>query len=131
MLIFFIIIIVFIISKFIYDKNKEVNKVNHQGGMMVKYADIIEYFSDYPNSKIQQISSSSIKISTTDRFVVTTFTINHGFSDYTIFWNHQSVTFGSHSLHWTFPEYMDQINAINLINSELEVYQKNLLNKYL
>lgn len=131
MLYFILGIVILVVIKFWNDKEKEVSKVNAQGGMMNKYRELISYFREIPNSQIQQVSSSSVKVVIRDKFVVTTFTINHGFSDYTIFWNHQSYTFGNHQLHWTFPEYMDQLSAINAISRELDIYQNNVLKKYL
>lgn len=130
MIYFVIIVVIFIIIKFVVDKNTEVSKINSQGGMRTKYVDLIDFFSEHKHSKVIQISNTCIKISIEDPFVRTTFTIIHGFSNYKILWNHQSSSFGSHELKWKFPEYMDQINAINVIVNEMDNYEKKTLTKY-
>ncbi len=99
--------------------------------MFVKYFTLIKGLSDYPGTKVEQTSTSSVWILTRDKFVSIEFRINHGFSDFTVFWTHQSYAFGKHNLHWTFPEYMSQHNATNIILNEIEEYSLKLISKTL
>lgn len=131
MLYLIISILIVLLIKFIIDKNKEVAKIKSEGGMMIKHSKLIRSLSTHPQSIVKQISPYSVKIIVKDKFVITTFTINHGFSDYTVFWDHQSVTFGEHNLNWKFPEYMDQNSALNLISNELVLYEENMIKNYL
>lgn len=131
MFVFIIIaVVVYLVIKFTTDKKKEIKKIETQGGFDVKYAIIIDEFLSIPNSKIIHKSNSSITIAIQDRFAVTSFKIAHGFSDYSIFWEHNSTTFGKHSLHWTFPEYLSQISAINKISNDIKEYEKKLFKEY-
>lgn len=131
MAIFIFLIILFIIIKFLADKNKEVTKVKRQGGMKEKYSLLINYFLDYPNARILECSSSQATIIVRDTFAITIFRIAHGFNDFTVFWEHQSTTFGEHKLYWKFPEYMNQTNVINVIENELNEYAQRTMTKSL
>ncbi|WAC40906.1 hypothetical protein [Pedobacter sp. SL55] len=131
MLYFIIGIVVFLIFIFLRDKSDEVSKVKSYGGMMGKYSILISGLSDYPGTKVEQTSSTSVWILTRDRLVSTEFRINHGFSDFTVFWTHQSYAFGKHHLRWTFPEYMSQHSATNVIMNEIEEYSIKMISKTL
>lgn len=121
------IVVAFLVFIFFMDKNEETNRVKQQGGFYLKYKELIDYFLEIPKIKVEKKNKTSITLSVKDRYVVTSFTIAHGFEDVSIFWNHNSITFGKHSLSWTFPESMPQLQMIQLIENELNIYQKNLM----
>lgn len=52
MLYFILGIVILVVIKFWNDKEKEVSKVNAQGGMMNKYRELISYFREISNSQI-------------------------------------------------------------------------------
>ena len=58
-----IIVVVFIIGKFIYDKNKQSAKVTMEGGIRNKYSDLIKYLiSGDSRSRIFQEKSHFISL---------------------------------------------------------------------
>lgn len=117
----------FLIYLFISTKKEEVDKVKSQGGLYLKYRELIDHFLTIPNIKVEKKNNSSMILAVKDQYVVTRFTIGHGFEDVSVFWNHQSVMFGKHSLNWTFPESLPQSQMIDTIERELEIYQRNLI----
>ena len=119
----------FLVYLFLNTKNNEVNKVNTQGGMYVKYNTLISYFLEIPNIEIERKTSTSIILAVKDRYVVTRYTINHGFNEVHVFWNHTSIMFGEHSLHWYFPEYHPQEFMIATIIRDDLAYGKEMQKK--
>jgi len=117
----------FLIYLFISTKKEEVDKIKSQGGLYLKYKELINHFLTIPNIEIEKKNSSSMILAVKDKYVVTRFTIGHGFEDVSVFWNHQSVTYGNHSLNWNFPESLPQSQMIDTIEKELYIYQRNLL----
>ena len=117
----------FLIYLFFSTKKEEIVRINSQGGFYNKYRVLIDHFMEIPNIQVENRNSDKISLVVKDPFVQTKFTIAHGFEDVSIFWHHQSVTFGSHSLNWRFPEFASQSEMIATIERELELYQRNLL----
>jgi len=112
---------------FLLDKKEEVSRVQSQGGFYLKYKELINHFATIPRIKVVNKSNTSITLSVKDSLVVTSFTISHGFEDVSIFWNHNSIAFGKHSLNWRFPESMPQYQMISLIEDELSIYERNIV----
>ncbi|TXD48669.1 hypothetical protein [Polaribacter sp. IC073] len=112
---------------FVLGKKEEVAKVNVQGGLDLKYKELIDHFLIIPNIEIEKKNSYSMTLVVKGVNVQTRFTIGHGFEDVSVFWNHQSIMFGKHSLNWNFPEYLPQSQMIDKIEKELEIYQRNLI----
>ncbi len=124
-------ILLFVVAVFVYlfisTKREEVTKVKSQGGLYLKYQELIDYFLTIPNIKVEKKNSYSIILAVKDPTVITRFTIGHGFEDVSVFWFHQSVMFGTHSLKWNFPESLPQSQMIDTIEQELELYNRNLI----
>jgi hypothetical protein len=116
-----------VIYLFISTKKEEVSKVKNQGGLYLKYQELIDYFLTIPNIKVEKKNSYSVILAVKDANVVTRFTIGHGFEDVSVFWVHHSTMFGKHSLNWNFPESLPQSQMIDIIEQELELYQRNLI----
>lgn len=112
---------------FFSTKKEEVDKIKSQGGMFLKYKILIDHFLSYPGVIIESKSSYSIVLALKDNHVITRFTISHGFEDVSVFWDHQSISFGKHSLSWKFSESLPQTQMIDIIENELEIYTNNLL----
>lgn len=123
-------ITIFLLYIFFSDKNDEVKKVQNQGGLLVKYKILTNHFLNIPMMKIERHSSTSITMAVKEPKVVTRFIISHGFENVSVFWFHQSLGFGEHSLNWTFPEAMEQLAMIKVIDEELNRYQINLINGF-
>lgn len=122
-----IIIVAFLAFLFLRDKNDEVKKVQMAGGMQEKYRILIDHFRSIPNMKVQSNRTTSITMAVTDRFVETKFIISQGFDAVSVSWFHTSIRFGSHELHWKFPETMTQNLIITLIEDELRVVESKLM----
>ncbi len=122
-----VVVIIVLLYLFFSTKSEEVARVNNEGGFYLKYKELIDYFQSIPNIKVEKKTSTSVILLVQDKFVSTRFTIGHGFEDVSVFWYHQSLTFGNHSLNWTFPENLPQSQMIRLIENDLEVYERNLL----
>jgi len=125
-------VIVFVVASvllylFLSTKHDEVQKVKRQGGFYIKYNQLIHYFLEIPNIQIEKKTSTSLILIVKDRNVTTRFTIAHGFDDVSVFWNHNSSTFGEHSLMWRFPAHLSQSLMIEKISKEMRVYENNLL----
>ena len=116
-----------LIYLFISTKKGEVQKVQSQGGLYLKYKELIDHFLTIPNIEIEKKNNYSIILAMKDKYVVTRFTIGHGFEDVSVFWSHQSYTLGNHSLNWKFPESLPQSQMIETIERELEIYHRNLV----
>jgi hypothetical protein len=123
-------IAIFLLYIFISDKKEEVQKVQNQGGLLVKYRTLTNHFLSIPMMKVEQRSSTSITMAVKEPKVVTRFIISHGFENVTVFWFHQSLGFGEHSLNWRFPEGMEQLAMINVIEEELRRYEIKLMNGF-
>ncbi len=120
-------ILAFIIYLFVTAKKEEVAKINNQGGLYFKYKELIDFFLTIPDIEVEKKNNYSIILAVKGSGVITRFTIGHGFEGVSIFWLHQSLVFGEHSLSWNFPEYLPQSQMIDTIEKELENYQQNLL----
>ncbi|PHS10023.1 MAG: hypothetical protein COA88_03050 [Kordia sp.] len=118
-----------LIYLFISTKKDEINKVNSEGGLEVKYRVLLKYFMEIPNVQIERKSSTSIILAIKDTHVVTRYTISHGFGNINVYWDHNSAMFGKHSLKWCFPEDYSQYLMLSTIEHEYEEYQKKLFKK--
>lgn len=128
-MIWVIVILVFLAFIFFSDKKQETKRVEEQGGFYQKYHELIAYFMSIPDIKVERKEKSMIMLMAKNYSASTRFTIAHGFEDVSIFWHHQSVAFGEHTLNWTFPENLPQRQMLSLIEKELSIYEKNILNQ--
>jgi|SRR5690554_2178 len=123
MVIVIVLVVGYFVITFLLDKKEEVSKVKNQGGVRIKYSLMIRYFIGLNNkAKVTKESPTSITIMTKTDNIVQFYTIAHGFSDFTVFWEMQNPAVGTHNLHWKFPEDADQALAVLKINDEIESY---------
>lgn len=124
---FVIIIVVFVIFKFLYDKSQINVKVGREGGMRQKYKVLIAHIlkSD-EKAKIIKDSNDSIIIGVSSAGGVTNFSLIQTFSELTVQWRLESPIYGKHNLEWNFPEYSNQNNMMERIVNDLGKYQTNV-----
>ena len=121
-------IVIFIIAKFLIDKNKQASKVTMQGGMKNKYREIIGHILSIDSrSRIVQETSDSVRIALSSAGGTTIFDLTQTFGNLTIQWKINSPVFGKHKMEWDFPEFLDQDKMIERIENDLEKYQGNIM----
>ncbi|HNW96808.1 MAG TPA: hypothetical protein PKK00_00190 [Bacteroidales bacterium] len=123
-----ILIVVFIIGKFFYDKNKQASKITMEGGMRHKYRELIELLmSGDSRTKIYQETSDSITLGISNIGGKTFFTLTQTFGNITIQWKVDSPVFGKHKMEWTFHEYENPIKIAEIISNDSGKYQNNIM----
>lgn len=122
-----ILVLGFIVFLFFSTKKEESQKLKKQGGFYLKYKYLIDYYANEPDVIVEKRNNSSITLALKDVRAVTRYTISHGFEEVYIFFHQQSLNFGEHSLKWNFPESMSQEHMIDIINQEVHLYFKNLM----
>ncbi|MCC5921555.1 MAG: hypothetical protein LAT68_14120 [Cyclobacteriaceae bacterium] len=126
---FIAIVILILVIKFVYDKNKQADKIRLEGGMRKKYRDLVDYFmSQDPRTKILEESSDSITMGIANIGGKTLFILTQTFGEVSIQWKLESPVFGRHKLEWDFPEYADHFKIIQKIESDIGKYQQNVMN---
>lgn len=121
-------VIVFIIGKFLFDKNKQASKITMEGGMRNKYHDLIGFLkAGDSRTKIFQETSDSITLGLSNTGGTTLFILTQTFGYVTVQWKIDNPIVGKHKMEWDFPEYSDQKKMTERIANDLEKYQKNLM----
>lgn len=123
-----ILIAVFVIGKFLYDRNMQASKVAMEGGMRNKYRHLIEYLlSGDSRAKIFHEASDSITLGISNRGGSTLFILTQTFGNVTVQWKIDNPLFGKHRLEWDFPEYGDQEAMAERIVNDTGKFQQNLM----
>lgn len=123
-----LLVFVFTIGKFIYDKNQQASKIAREGGMTSKYQVLIKHLmSGDSRSKVYQETSESITVGLSNVGGTTLFILTQTFSKLTVQWKVNSPVFGKHKMEWDFPEYADQDQIFNKILNDIEKYQQNMM----
>lgn len=126
-----IIVVVFIIGKFLYDRNKQASKITMEGGMRNKYRDLIEFLmSGDSRSKIFQETSDSITLGISNAGGTTLFILTQTFGKVTVQWKVDSPVFGKHKMEWDFQEYGDQEQMAERIANDTGKYQQNMMSTH-
>ncbi|MFW6046615.1 MAG: hypothetical protein ACOCP4_02350 [Candidatus Woesearchaeota archaeon] len=124
-----LIIVAFIIGKFLYDRNQQAAKITMEGGMRNKYRYLIEFFmSGDSRTKIYQETSDSITMGISNMGGTTLFILTQTFGKVTVQWKVDSPVFGKHKMEWEFPEYGDQEKMAERIANDTGKYQQNIMN---
>ena len=124
-----ILVIVFSVGKFLFDKNKQASKITMEGGMRNKYRDLIEFLkAGDSRTKIFQETSDSITLGLSNTGGTTLFILTQTFGYVTVQWEINNPIVGKHKMEWDFPEYGDQKKMTERIANDLGKYQKNLMN---
>lgn len=129
MWIIIVLVVIGIIAKFIYDKNKVKANVAKQGGMLHKYKRLIAHLKgENPEVKILKVSNDIVELGICNVSGVTVFSIVQSFKKVVVRWNVKSMVMGNHNLEWSFNEFKNQDEIAKVIHNELEIYQENVLN---
>ncbi len=124
-------IITFIIIRFFYDKSKQTSKIALEGGVRIKYAELIEILLNIdPRMKIFQETTDSISLGVTSSGGTTIFYITQTFNKVTVEWVVNNPVFGKHKLEWDFAEYGNQNGMANRIFIDTSVFQEELVKTY-
>lgn len=122
MITFIIVVVVFIVIKFIYDSVKQSNDIASQGGVRRKYSVLINHIlSGHENAKIFQETNTFVSVGVSGIAGSTVFFIQQTYGNVTIQYKvKNNPILGEMNKEWTFPENMDQNLMIRRINEDLE-----------
>ena len=121
-------IVIFIIGLFLYDTSKQSTQIKKEGGMRIKYRDLITYIiSQDSKTRIFQETSNSITVGVSNIGGTTLFILTQTYGKLTVQWKVDNPIFGKHSMEWDFPEYGDQETMMARIMNDLEKYQRNVM----
>lgn len=124
-------IVLFIIIKFVSDRNEQADAVAKQGGMRKKYRTLVNYaLAGHANSHIISEDGTVITIGCASPGGSTYIDIVQTFGTVTIRWRSTSILMGNHKLEWSFDEFMDQEKMIEKIENDIEVYMSNVIQKF-
>ena len=121
-------IVIFIIGLFLYDTSKQSTQIKKEGGMRIKYRDLITYIiSQDSKTRIFQETSNSITVGVSNIGGTTLFILTQTYGKLTVQWKVDNPIFGKHSMAWDFPEYGDQETMMARIMNDLDKYQRNIM----
>lgn len=126
-LIILLILIGIVIIKFLLDRNTQSSKIAMEGGMKIKYREVIQILMRDPRTKIFNESSDSITLGLSNMGGTTLFILTQTFGNLTVQWKVDSPVFGKHKMEWDFPENSDQKNMAETIENDLGKYQRNIM----
>lgn len=130
-LIFVAIIVVIIIFNFAKDSYNENDKLVKQGGMRVKYRTLIDNFID-PDSglKVVKETNNYVCVGMKNASGSIAFHFQHTFDKINVTFEMKNIFIGNHKLDWTFPEFMDQQQMIDRIESSTRQYMDNVSSQF-
>lgn len=120
-------LVIFIIYKFLSDRNKLLDKIAREGGLKFKYRVLIEGLLEGPNARIEEVLRDSVVITWRSHSQLHQFQIVPAFGKFEVIWKAQIA---HHKLqnNWMFSEHDDQEAALNLILQYIDaVCQRTLL----
>ena len=130
-LIFVAIIVVIMIFSFAKDSYKENDKLVKQGGMRVKYRTLIDNFID-DDSGLRVVKETNnyvcVGMKNTSGSIV--FHFQHTFDKINVTFEMKNIFIGDHKLEWSFPEYMDQQQMIDRIETSTRKYMDNVSSQF-
>lgn len=123
-----LVIVFFVIGKFLYNLSEQRIKVAKQGGMINKYNEVINLLlNGDSNSRIYNSSIDSITVGSSSGGSSVFFILTHTFGKLHIQWNLNSHSYGKHNLEWTFPEFADQYKMVEKMLNDVNIYQTNVV----
>jgi len=123
-----ILIVVFIIGKFLWDLKKQNEQVSKEGGMTFKYKELIYLLSKSDNRiKMEEVTPNSVVFGISNMGGSTYFILTQTFSKITTQWEVNSPVFGKHSKSWTFDEHYDQNLMYQKMNSDIGLYLEKVI----
>lgn len=126
-----ILVVILILGKFFWDRNKMEREIMNKGGMKVVYGELISRLMEiHPKSKIFHEKPSYISLGVADSFTVTLFELMATFGFLTITYSVSSNIFGKHKLQWEFEDGENPEFIIYKIDMDIESYMKNKIEKF-
>lgn len=123
-----ILIVGIILIKFFIALNKQSNDNKKQGGMRVKYSELIDFFYSFdPKMKIVKETSTFITVKGSGMNGKMSFDIHHTFNSVLIYWTKQNIFGNNERLKWEFNTNISQENMIGQITIDL---MQNLLKNF-
>ena len=120
-------LVIFIIYKFLSDRNKLLDKIAREGGLKYKFRVLIEGLMEGPNARIEEVLRDSVVITWRSPSQLHQFQIIPAFNKFEVIWKAQLA---NHILEnkWMFNDHDDQEIALNMIMQYIDtVSQRTLL----
>ncbi len=120
-------LVIFIIYKFLSDRNKLLDKIAHEGGLRIKFRVLIDGLMEGDNAKIEYDQRDSIVVTWRGYSQFHQFQITPAFNKFEIIWK---ARIAHHSLEnkWMFNDHDDQEAVLNLIMQYIDIVcQRTLL----
>ena len=112
--------VLYLLIRFVIDLIIQRRKVKHEGGMRIKYAEIIRWvMSEYPGARIFQENTTFLSVGARAMSGTTAFWLTQTFGNVTIQYKFSSGMGGNVNLEWTFPEQMEQTEMIAQMNQDI------------
>lgn len=120
---FIIILLVFIVIKFIYDTVKQSAKIKNEGGVRKKYAILINHFlSGHKQSQIFQDDNTLVSVGVMGIAGSQIYFISPAYGNVSIRMEiKNNPLFGNTKMEWLFPENMDQSLMIEKIDHDIKL----------
>ena len=132
MVTFIIIIVAFILIKFLYDTFQQSNKIKSEGGIRIKYSKLVDHLlSADSRSRIFQETNTFLSVGITGAAGSQIYYITPAYGNVSIRMEiKNNPLLGNQKLEWTFPENMNQEDMIFKMNKDISEQMENLLNRY-
>ena len=119
---FIIVIVVFIIGKFLFDTAKQSSDIKDQGGIRQKYSILINHFlQGHERCRILQSSNTFVAVGVQGPAGSQIYYLYPTYGNVTIRMEMKNnPLWGNMKMEWTFPENMDQNLMIEKINNDIE-----------
>lgn len=122
-----IIIVGIILIKFFIALNKQSDDIKKQGGMRVKYSELIDFFYSFdPKMKIVKETSTFITVEGNGMNGKMSFDIHHTFNSVLIYWTKQNTFGNNESLKWEFNTHISQEDMLGQI--AIDMLQHQIIN---
>lgn len=103
-----------------------VSNVDANGGMKIKYSELIGWLRSDPNAKITKITRDHITISNQMLTTRTDFYLTENFDGLDVDWNANLGRMGRHQLKWKFKKGMNQEDMIIRIGIDIQKYEQKI-----
>lgn len=123
---FIILIVLLIIGKFVYDWNKQNNKIAAEGGMRKKYAQFISHYESHPNFKVMEEKPDYIVFATLHPNMQAHFKLEENFKEVIVHYKSFSM-FGNAELRRRYRVGIDQAEMFQRLNRDIEAKLKSLM----
>ena len=119
---FIIVIVVFIIGRFLYDTAKQSSEIKEHGGIRQKYSILINNFlHGHERCRILQSSNTFVAVGVYGAAGSQVYYIYPTYGNVTIRMEiKNNPLWGNMKMEWTFPENLDQNIMIEKINTDIE-----------